>query len=312
MARSEVTSELTLEGLDGSNPIGFLASVGVAAIAYADFPDLRIGWKQTGYGWRPALRGCGGDQQIFSETLLQLLKTTPMTVFDIDKRMPFDFAKFSSALQDAQASSSITERRDADLLAGMGTELYPDSKNGNFQDSKFRMVRSGDAAGQGLPSYVKSIHSSITLDHIQRTLFMIWDYQDEGSSLRWDPMADQRYALRYRDPSKSKLADGPGTMLAASRLAVEALGYFPTLMIGRQAETTGFQRVGRRDLYFVWPIWTPMVSVDTMRALLSAPELGQSPLSHSSLARMGVAEVYRSQRIRQNQYYSNFSPAQPV
>lgn len=312
MTKSEATSEMRLEGLDGSNPIGFLASVGLTAIAHSEFPDIRIGWKLTGYGWRPALIGCGGDEQIFSETLLQLLKSTSMAIFEIDKRMPFDVAKFSEALQDAQVSSSITERRDADLLAAMGTELYPDSRNGNFQDSRFRMVRSGDSAGQGLPFYVKTIHDSITLDHIQRALFRIWDYQDEGPSLRWDPIADQRYALRWKDPSKSKLADGPGTMLAVSRLAVEALRYFPTLMSRRQAETTGFQRIGRRDVYFVWPIWTPMISVDTMRSLVASPELGRSPLSHSSLARMGVEEVYRSQRIRQNQYYSNFSPAQPV
>ena len=87
------------------------------------------------------------------------------------------------------------------------------------------MVRSGDSAGQGLPFYAKEMRKKVGIDHIQRTLFHAWDYQDTGYSLRWDPIEDQRYALRWRDPSKSS----QGTMLAANSLAVEALQWFPTL-----------------------------------------------------------------------------------
>ena len=309
MTKSEGAPDLLLDGLDGSNPLGFLATVGVAVVAHEIFPNLRVGWTRTANGWRPVLRNCGEDRREFSETLLRVLKSSPTTVFDIDNRMPFDVAKFARALRHAQSHSSITERRDADLLAGMGTELYPDRKSDLFQDSRLRMVRSGDNAGQGLPFYVKSSLQSMTLDHVERVLFSNWDYQDEGYSLRWDPIGDQRYALRWKDPSKSKLADGPGTMLAANCLAVEALRWFPTLIVGTQTQTTGFRRVARRETYFVWPIWTPMVGVDTLRSLLASPDLDRNP---AALVKRGIEEVYRSQRIQQNQYYSNFSPAQPV
>ena len=312
MTASESTSGLLLTGLDGSNPLGFLAAIGTAVVAQELFSDVRLGWKATGGGWRPSLKGCGEDEEEFSKKLLGALNNAPMTVFDIDDKMPFDAARFSDALRDVQFRASISDRRDADFLSSFGTELYPDEKNGQFQDSSFRMVRSGDSAGQGLPFYAKAIRGNTDLDRIRRAVFRPWDYQDESYGLRWDPIEDQRYALRWRDPSKSGLANGPGTMLAANSLAVEALQWFPTLLIGKHARTTGFQWAGRRENYFVWPIWTPKVSMETVRSLLALDDLCKEPLPHSSLVKRGIENVYRSQRIQQNQYYSNFTPAVPA
>ena len=308
MTANGSTSGLLLNGLDGSNPLGFLATIGTAVVLQDVFSEIRLGWEQTEGGWRPSLAGCGDDEQEFSEKLSEALKDASMTVFDVDNKMPFDAEKFYRKLLDIQYCSSIADRRDADFLSGFGTELYPNEKNGQFQDSRFRMVRSGDSAGQGLPFYAKEMRKKVGVDHIQRTLFHAWDYQDTGYSLRWDPIEDQRYALRWRDPSKSS----QGTMLAANSLAVEALQWFPTLLIGSQARTTGFQRLGRREIYFVWPIWTPMVGMETVRSLLALDDLCRDPVPRSSLVKRGVEEVYRSQRIQQNQYYSNFLAAIPV
>ncbi len=312
MGMNKSDRDLVLYGLDGSNPLGFLAAIGVAIVAERFSPGLRFGWRQTGRGWRPSLQRCGEDEREFSERVLKALRDAPTTVFDIDKKMPFGVDKFADALHEAQEISSIGDRRNVDLLAAMGTELHPDNKSGQFQDSKFRMVRSGDSAGQGLPFYVKANLENLGVERLHLTLFGTWDYRDEGYSLRWDPIGDQRYALRWRDPSKSGLADGPGMMLAADCLAAEALQWFPTLPVGRQAETTGFLRKSRREIYFVWPIWTPKLGVDTVRSLLVLPDLAKDPIDHSSLARRGIQEVYRSQRIQQNQYYSNFLPAEPI
>lgn len=308
MTMNDSTSALLLNGLDGSNPLGFLAAVGTAVVSQDVFPEIRLGWEQTEGGWRPSLAGCGDDEQEFSQKLSEALKDVSMTVFDVDNRMPFDADKLSLKLRDVQCRSSIADRRDADFLSGFGTELYPNENNGQFQDSKFRMVRSGDSAGQGLPFYAKEIRKKVGRDHIQRTLFHDWDYQDTEYSLRWDPIEDQRYALRWRDPSKSS----QGTMLAANSLAVEALRWFPVMLVGTQAQTTGFQRVGRREFYFVWPIWTLMVGTETVRSLLALKDLYKEPAPRLSLVKRGIEEVYCSQRIQQNQYYSNFTVAVPA
>ena len=223
MTANESTSGLLLNGLDGSNPLGFLAAIGTAVVLQDVFPEIRLGWEQTGGGWRPSLAGCGDDEQEFAEKLSEALRDASMTVFDVDNRMPFDAEKFFLKLRDVQSCSSIANRREADFLSSFGTELYPNEKNGQFQDSRFRMVRSGDSKGQGLPFYARKMRKDLRIDHVRRTLFNAWDYEDEGYSLRWDPIEDQRYALRWGDPSKLK----QGTMLAANSLAIEALQWFP-------------------------------------------------------------------------------------
>lgn len=308
MRKSEFLPGLVLNGLDGSNPLGFLAAIGTAVVLQDIFPEIRLGWEQTDSGWRPSLADCGNDEQEFSQKLVEALKDASMTVFDVDNKMPFDAEKFSCKLREVQCCSSSAARRDADFLSSFGTELYPDKKNGQFQDSRFRMVRSGDSAGQGLPFYAKEMRKKVGIDHIQRTLFHAWDYQDKEYSLRWDPIEDQRYALRWRDPSKLS----QGTMLAANSLAIEALRWFPVMLVGPQAQTTGFQQVGRREFYFVWPIWTPMVGIETVRSLLALNDLHKEPVPRLSLVKRGIEEVYCSQRIQQNQYYSNFTVAIPA
>ena len=311
MTAHDPNTEILLNGLDGGNPLGFLAAVGTAVILRDIFPQARLGWRwrQTAGGWRPFLLGCGDDEEALASDLAAALQNASTAVFDINKRMPFDAAEFSRALRDAQRRSSMSDRRDADFLAGFGTEIYPDEKTSQFQDSRFRMVRSGDNNGQGLPFYAKAIRAATTPAHIRRALFQTWDYRDEGYSLRWDPIEDQRYALRWGNPSKSK----SGTMLAANALAVEALRCFPVFISsGKQAQTTGFQRTGPREISFVWPVWTPPVDTDALRSLLALSDLGKDPLPRGDLAKMGIEEVYSSRRVAQNQYYSNFLPAQPL
>ena len=314
MTENGSTSGLLLNGLDGSNPLGFLAAIGTAVateVSQDVFPEIRLGWEQTEGGWRPSLVGCGDDEQEFSEKLSEALQDVSMTVFDVDNRMPFDAEKFSRKLRDVQCCSSIlTDRRDADFLSSFGTELYPNEKNGQFQDSKFRMVRSGDSAGQGLPFYAKEMRKKVGIDHIQRTLFHAWDYQDTGYSLRWDPIEDQRYALRWRCyPSKSR----QGTMLAANSLAVEALQWFPTLLIGSQARTTGFQRLGRRETYFIWPIWTPMVGMETVRSLLALDDLCKDPPTPVHLlSREALRKFIAVSASNKTSTYSNFLAAIPA
>ena len=312
MTANRSTTEILLNGLDGGNPLGFLAAIGTAIVLKDVYPGIRLGWKQKNGAWRPSLSDCDSDEQKFSKNLLKSLKNTSMSIFDIDNKMPFDTNKFSRALRDIRSYSSIINRRDADFLSSFGIELYPNTKTkeNTFQDSKFRMVRSGDSAGQGLPFYAKEMRKKIDENHIHRTLFHIWDYQDKGYSLRWDPLEDQRYALRWHDPSLGKSKQG--TMWAANSLAIEALQYFPVMLVGKQAKTTGFQRFGRRETYFVWPIWTPMLGIEAVRSLLSIGDIHKYPVPRSSLAKRGVEEIYRSQRIQQNQYYNNFLVAVPA
>ena len=313
---------LLLSGLDGSNPLGFLAAVGTLHIlGDAGADSGRLGWRNVQGSWKPLIAGCGDDEKEFCDAVLQALKSAPMTVFDIGKerrngkefnKFPFAHDRFVQALKMQQNKACPSNRRDVDFLAGFGTELYPDAKKDEFRETLFRMVRTGDSSRQGMLCYAKAIGKGINHRHIERTLFQTWDYQDEGYSLRWDPIEDQTHALRWKDPSKSNLTDGPGTMLAANCLAVESLRCFPTVALGKRIHTTGFHRHDRQAFRFVWPIWTSMVGVETLRSLVALCDLRESPLPRPALLAKGIEEVYGARQVQPNQYYSNFAPAQPL
>ena len=321
-ARGGDDQELLLSGIDGSNPLGFLAAVGTLCILDDALPgSVQLGWRSVHGSWRPLLAGCSNDEREFCDSVLHALKSVSMAVFDIGRekgakkassKFPFSRDGFVRELKARQGKADSANRRDVDFLAGFGTELCPDAKTGEFQATRFRMVRAGDSNRQGMLFYAKAIREAIDHHHIERTLFQPWDYQDEGYSLRWDPIEDQPYALRWKDPSKSKLADGPGTMLAANCLAVESLRCFPTFAVARRIHTTGFHQDEGQGFCFVWPIWTSMVNMDTLRSLLALRDLHENPLPRPTLFAKGIEEVYCARQVQPNKYYRNFAPGQPL
>lgn len=303
-------NETVFSGIDGGNPLGFLAAVGAATLSRQFSAEARLFWRPTAGAWRPVLAGYDGEPEAFVQELGEALASVSTDHFEIDKRLPFEAEKFSKALAEAQPRACLHNRRYVDFLASFGSEVVQDK--GVFKDTPLRMVRSGDAAGQGFPHYAQEIRRLAGASELWRTLFEPWDYRDDGFSLRWDPLEDQRYALRWKNPSKSSLADGPGTMLGANALALEALQLFPTAPRSGHLLTTGFHQNRHRQTFFTWPIWDRPASVEILRSLLALAELREESPPRKALARRGIVEIYRCQRIAQNQYYSNFAPAHPA
>lgn len=297
---------MILTGIDAANPLGFLAALGAAVTASVFCKEIKISWQVAEGGRRPALWGTGNDRGAFIEYLDRALQGLSMAPFEIDDKLPFAVELLAESLSSAVKQVEMGDRRMVDFLAAFGSEV--NSEKEAFKDTQFRMVRSGDSAGQGLPAYVRRVRLLTNFETLSRTLFKPWDYQDECSGLRLDPIDDKRYALRWRDPSKS----GRESMIGANDLAIEALQLYPTAPRNKDVVTTGFSRHARRQLFFSWPIWEVPVSIDTLRSLLALNELYCEHPPRDVLSRRGVVEVYRSQRIQQNQYYSNFTPGRPV
>ncbi len=310
------SGQMILEGLDGANPLGFLAAIGTLRLLQAQDGDgsIHMGWEDTPSGWRPVLTGFVGDESDLCDALHCSLTRRTSTILDIgvasggkkhSNKFPFDAVRFKLALADSVRDAGT--RADADLLAALGADFYPDPKSGEFQCTAFKMVRSGDSSGQGMLHYAKAIRGQADEHALRHALFKPWRYRDEGFSLRWDPIENQSHALRWSDPSTSKL----GTEASANCLAFEGLPCLPCAIVGRQLATTGFSGGGTQKA-FVWPLWTPKVDVDAVRSLLALHDLHQTPLRREALAARGVVEVFRATVIRPTQYYSNFAHAHPV
>ena len=301
---------LVLSGLDGGNPLGFLAAVGTLATAYVANSALawRMRWTAQHGSWCPAL--CA-NRVVSGDELVELLAFAPQREvtpeFDFDRNLSVDVEKFRKVAQDAQRSASSRDRRYADFVTAFGCEVVVARDGTNVEDTALRTM--SGAGHQHFLGTMKQLLDAAKPEHLHSALFDTWDYSDVKLGLRWDPEEDRRYALRWGDPSKT--GKNPiRTMWGANRLAIEALPLLPTVPDGRRLETTGFSR---RDgaVLFTWPIWECAVGPEVVRSLLALAELQESEPDRTNLGAMGVVEVYRSQRITVGKY-RNFTYAYPA
>jgi hypothetical protein len=303
---------LILRGLDGANPLAFLAALGVLVLSSRVSRRARLSWRILDGGWHAEIRGCAAEQDDLAQILLKTLELDRNEPYSIDSKLPFSVTRFRGALQNAAAEAANDRRRECDLLAAFGTDAHQDDK-GAFPDTAFRMVRSGDSAGQGLPAYALAIRKRTDAASLHRTLFEPWRYEDDDSSLRWDPAEDQRYALRWYDPSpQSNRKYSMRTMRGANCLALEGLALMPVQPTKHGAGTTGFTTLERRRQFLTWPIWEAPANLDVVRSIVSLSELQQAEPPRKRLSLRGISEIYRSERIAPNQYYKNFGPSRPA
>lgn len=152
-----------------------------------------------------------------------------------------------------------------------------------------------------------------TADHFRRALFGTWLAADEGSSFRWDPADDRRYALLADDPTAS--GNKPTTIWGANRLAFEALRLFPCVRSKGQRATVGWRTVDGEEVWR-WPLWSCGLAPHVFSSILASGDLWRDePEARARLRTRGVFAVYQSRRLTvgraPNQKF-NLTPAVPV
>ncbi len=303
---SEANSIL-LTGLDGSNPLAFLAALGTLRTLTLALQDetVKMSWEVDNGAWRPRVwcSIASGEDAIVQAIIKQLPRELP-SPWTVDKRLPFAAFLLQLLMKEAVNAPMTDNRLSVDLLAAFGSEVFTDDKV-NFADTAFRMVRSGDSAGQGLLHYACKNAAETTAQDVRLSLFDRWVYEDRGSSFRWDPAEDKMYALQAHNPSD----DGSLSVVGANRLALEALPFFPVHPTVAGAATTGFTLPApRAEFEFRWPIWkwplTMMVTKSLLAQIRVIEEAGPKARCH-----MGVAAMFKSRQFKPNKYYLNFSPA---
>ena len=188
------------------------------------------------------------------------------------------------------------------MLASFATEENHETR---CRRTEFDFV---DSSGQlAFLKAVRELTGKVTEEKVRGCLFLPWKRADERLSLRFDPVEDRRYALLDRDPTASDNKSRSEWM--ANILAFHALRFFPCALTASGPATTGWSTRAKPPR-FTWPIWQHPLAPDTVRSLLSLPELHlDGPPSYLRL--YGVSAAYRSTRV-ENGDYLNFSPASAV
>jgi hypothetical protein len=310
-----MTNEILLTGIDGSNPLGFLAAIGTLRALSLDTDDTRLCWKKHENAWRPVLMiSAQLDEDAFVEQLARKLATSiPAEVFALGDNPSVPLDVFRTYSEASVVAALNGHRIRSDFAAAFAGE-YPVDKDGKVPDTALRTM--SGAGHQHFLKFMRNFTEQVQPSHLHKTLFEPWRYDDpvQNMTLRWDPSDDNRYALRWSDPSGDPDRKTSGSMWGANRLAIEALPLFPTLPTHRQLETVGFHTQGARKTHWSWPIWEAPAGLDSVRSLLDMADVqrsGRPDLHPEGLAARGITEVYRSRRLTTGKF-RNFTMGVPI
>jgi len=304
--------ELSCPGLDATNPLGFLSSLGLLRTLTSSLPnhDVRMKWQHSGV-WHPVLVT---RTPITADEIVEVLQsalhgqaTSPhFTELGQNTTVPYD--EFRKKIQAALTEATAASRTTIDFYAAFGCDgLVSENDGVTIQDTALRTM--AGAGHQHFLETMKNVINACEVEHLHKTIFETWQYDDptQTLSLRFDPLDDNRYALRWRNPSGDPDRKKIGSMLGANRLAIEAIPLLTTAPGPRYLQTIGFKGHRSRDTFFSWPVWTAAINIDTVRSVLALSEV-QSNTFDQQLSHRGIACVFRSQRITVGKV-RNFSPA---
>jgi len=322
-----------LPGLDGSNPLAFLASIGLLTVLHrrhhlGNGPRPLLDWIESGT-WLPRVHGAEGVEDLVAAVIDDLstwadepalglaydpsgsrliapgtdgephvrdLKPKPAVMREFLERIA---ARAEEPGLGAEDRARL--RRSMDAAAAFGSELVQDN-NGNTKPTAFHFT----AGQQKFLEMVRQLREGVGEDDVREALLGPWRGASKLPSLSWDSTVSRQYALRATDPSGERR----GSVPAADWLAFVGITSFLSTPRAGTLRTTGFR--GRwKDASFAWPIWSVPASLDMVRSLLATPDLRD--VRPESRAARGIHVVLESDVRRSAQGgYGTFCPARVV
>jgi len=297
-------SRIQLVGVDGSNPLGFLAALGLVRLV----PGTKLGFSDDG-SFRAFVDGLDESESDlatfiandakaaedrsapwrFTYTKAATKKQGPQEVADL-KPPPDDFKRFLSTCVEDWLSGN---EEAAGYAAAYGTDVAVDGK-GNTKPTAFHFT----AAQQTFLGAVEGIRASVTQVWVKKSLFE-GHGEKPGSNLRWDPASERNWALMANNPS----SDGTRVDAPLEWLAFRGLPLLPSFPRGTRIVTTGV--VGRGDdMTFTWPLWSVPASRHTIRSVLQV-DWTRNPKERAA---RGVFAICSSAIRRTRQGFGNFGP----
>jgi CRISPR-associated endonuclease/helicase Cas3 len=302
---------LSLTGLDGANPLAFLAAIGTLVVCDS------LSQSQTKPTWlagRVALSWGTEDSDYTPVLHLPAAPSSSSTVagFLAENlaRSPDDhpargvIEMLAELLADKKQESvseirqrfrerclrgrSLANRPCLDWATALDCEAVPDGA------SQLQTVRRDYLLGN-----LRSIMARTEAKHLDHSLFAPWDYADalDNQSLHWEPSEDRRHAYQWHMPNGDPTRKKRGGMLGANRLALEGWPLLPSFPARGRVATRGFQGHRASDTFWTWPLWRQPLTRDAVASILGLPMLQKQETDLLALRCYGILAAFRSQRI---------------
>ncbi len=293
-----------LPGLEGTNPLGFLAALGVQVV-------LATGKEQPKLWWSDDI----APHAIVDEELtVDLIVDRALDAFaywkdgpatnprrpdgstmpkgDELKLMPEDIeAYLGQAARCARSGGLATALLAQGSLDNQGvakpSDFYFTAGQQRFLDTARKVLNAADG------------------DEIKMGLEGPWRYKSNAPSLGWDVTDDRVYALRADKPSSEQKSTNPGP----EALALLGLSLYP-VFAGRGRTDTQECSGKWKDGFYSWPLWWKPASPRAVKSLLAhACDHPAASNRHRWYGAWGVSIILRSSIRRSDQGgYGTFGP----
>jgi CRISPR-associated endonuclease/helicase Cas3 len=301
-----------LSGIDGSNPLAFLAALGTLRLSTIasksktqpkDPIQASMSWACQGGQWTPTLFSRQTKDELLNqihESLACLLEQQPFAGDSprcLGSKIIFTKQEYRQHAVAANSSATSSSRQRSDWLAALATEFVLTKKSEDCLKTSLDFT----SGQQQFLQMVRSVVTKTSPVHMSRCLFNLWRYEDECESLRWDPIDDRRYALCAYDPS-NKSKNPIMTELGANALAFASLPLLP-IIEGRSLTLSPRGKAMR------WVIWSGQLTLETVQSLLASSQIRGVSLDSHALRSLGIDSVLESEVVLPNGYYRNFTPS---
>lgn len=306
-----MSREIELPALDGTNPLGFLAALGVLDVLHRAGREPTMRWTADLVSV-PVFRGVTDEDELVELVDVDRVRWQNSVVLRGPAGDQLDDVKPLRETHRKWAGEVVgtldDTRADADLFCALLSEYAVDGK-GNGKPTHLHFT----AGQQKFLVMVRELANRVDVERIREAIFGPWREDSPLPTLSWSSQGERIYALRAVNPSGEKRLGVPG----ADWLAFLGLVFFPTRAVtGNYGQpgslkTSGCDRSWKRSA-LRWPLWTVPLERDTIWSLVGDSEVvgKDRRLAPDELRARGVLQVMQAPIRRSEQGgYGSFGGA---
>lgn len=276
--------------LDGRQPLGFLAGLGVLRLLGADDPSVRLSWDERN---ARALFDAVGSIDVLVERLVAAFRSSdglqPGLPHDVPPRKQGSSGGDPAHLTRSEFAD-VVNRVPADWACALWSDLGED-KNARCERTPF----SAPMGQQTLRSMFEKPYELVADAPEQRLREALtgWARVAGFTGENFDIQALEEAAESQSGASQ------PSGVPGATWLALAAIPFFRMSGSGRVATTVAWSRNARRRRQLRWPLWSTPLDTAAVRVLLDHPAVSAPDVDRSAPAKrrtLGVFVVIDAER----------------
>lgn len=295
-----------LKGIEGTNPLGFFAALGIQVVFASESEQPRLWWSDD-------VTPCAvvnlnfTTERIVDQALKTFVHWKDSPAMD-PKRNGLLMSKVDELkLASADLRTYLYQVHDSDSVGTLATALVAEGSLDNQEVSKPSDLYF-TAGQQKFLEMARDILGGVSREDLLIGLNGTWKYESKLPSLMWDIRDDPVYALRAKNPSTEKKLTNPGP----EALAVLGLSLHPVFAGKGRTLTQGCSGSWKAG-YYSWPVWSKPASLNAVRSFLAHAYEPTLAGRHRWFRSLGIEKVLRSPIRRSGQGgYGTFGPPEII